>query len=415
MLKAFLVIVIGGLGSVPGAIYAAFLIGFVESFGLTYIGHITNVFLFVIVIVGAAGQANRVVQRDHLSDPVVEVSMKSSAMRWGLGILCAVVLLALPMLLNNNPFYLHHITIIFLYSVVVLGYWLIHRTGQVSFAQGGFMMIGAYTTAALMKHLDFNFWLALPLGGVVPAVIAVVIGIPTLKLRGAYFFLVTFAFGEIIRHFFLNVPEPIFGGIEGIKKIPGPGTIEIPYLFTLVFDQSAEGNASYYYLVLVFFVVTMLIMRQIDRTRVGKTIVGVRDAEDLSEAIGVPTINYRVFAFSFAAFFTGVAGGIYAAYHTYIDPVTFMIVHSIEFLSFLIVGGPTSVWGPLVGTGVVRLIAELARGFGLGDFVISGFLMMLVVLFFPAGVVGIPQALKSFVDRRRGIIVEEEDAGATTA
>ena len=234
-------------------------------------------------------------------------------MRWGLGILCAVVLLAVPMLLNNNPFYLHHITIIFLYSVVALGYWLIHRTGQVSFAQAGFMMIGAYTTAALMHHFDFNFWLALFLGGVVPAVVALVIGILTLRLRGAYFFLVTFAFGEIIRHFFLNVPEPIFGGIEGFKQIPGPGTIEISYLFTLVFDQSAEGNVSYYYLALVFFVVTMLIMRQIDRTRVGKTIVGVRDAEDLSEAIGVPTINYRVFAFVFAAFFTGIAGGIYAA------------------------------------------------------------------------------------------------------
>ena len=279
--------------------------------------------------------------------------MKSTAMRWGLGILCAVVLLAVPMLLNNNPFYLHHITIIFLYSVVALGYWLIHRTGQVSFAQAGFMMIGAYTPAALMHHFDFNFWLALFLGGVVPAVVALVIGILTLRLRGAYFFLVTFAFGEIIRHFFLNVPEPIFGGIEGFKQIPGPGTIEISYLFTLVFDQSAEGNVSYYYLALVFFVVTMLIMRQIDRTRVGKTIVGVRDAEDLSEAIGVPTINYRVFAFVFAAFFTGIAGGIYAAYHTYIDPVTFMIVHSIEFLSFLIVGGPTSVWGPLLGTGAV--------------------------------------------------------------
>ena len=342
--------------------------------------------------------------------------MKSTAMRWGLGILCAIVLLRLPMLLDNQ-FYLNHITIIFLFSVVVLGYWLIHRTGQVSFAQGGFMMIGAYTSAALMKHLDFNFWLALPLGGVVAAVVALAIGIPTLRLRGAYFFLITFAFGEIVRHFYMNAWHPIFGGLLGLNKIPGPGTIEIPYLFTLVFDKTYAGKSSYYYLVLAFFVVTMLIMRQIDRTRVGKTIVGVRDAEDLSEAIGVPTLAYRLFAFVFAAFVTGFAGGIYASYFTFIDPVSFMIVHSIEHLSFLIVGGPTSVWGPLLGTAGVASLAEAGAGFGLGEFVISGFLMMLVVLFFPAGIVGIPRALKRFADRRRGIIVEDEDedAGATTA
>ena len=177
--------------------------------------------------------------------------MKSTAMRWGLGILCAIVLLRLPMLLDNQ-FYLNHITVIFLFSVVVLGYWLIHRTGQVSFAQGGFLMIGAYTSAALMKHLDFNFWLALPLAGVVAAVVALAIGIPTLRLRGAYFFLITFAFGEIVRHFYINAWPPIFGGLLGLNKIPGPGTIEIPYLFTLVFDKTHAGNSSYYYLVLVF-------------------------------------------------------------------------------------------------------------------------------------------------------------------
>ena len=336
-------------------------------------------------------------------------------MRWLVGVLVAVVLLTLPMLLENQ-FYLHHVTIIFLFSVVALGYWLIYRTGQVSFAQAGFMMIGAYTTACLTKFVGVSFWLALPLSGVVAAAVAVAIGIPTLRLRGAYFFLITFAFGEIIRLFFNNAWTSVFGGVLGIHKIPDPSALEIPYLFTLVFDKTYVGKTSYYYLVVVFFVITMVVMRQIDRTRVGQTIVGVRDAEDLSEAIGVPTMAYRVFAFAFAAFFTGIAGGIYAAYHTFIDPVTFLIVHSIEYLSFLIVGGPGSVWGPLLGTAVVETIAELARGYGLGEFVISGFLMMVIVLFFPVGLVGVPRALKRFVDRRRGIVVEEREAtGGTTA
>ena len=333
----------------------------------------------------------------------------------GIGILVTIILLSVPALLNYNPFYLHHITIIFLFSIVVLGYWLIHRTGQVSFAQAGFMMIGAYTTAALQMHLDFNFWFALFLGGVTASIIAFLVGIPTLRLRGAYFFLITFALCEIIRLFFANAFIKTFGGVEGIKGIPGPGIIEIPYIFTLDFNKSMEGYISYYYLIMFFFVISMLIMWQIDRTRIGKLIVGVKDAEELSESLGVPTMAYRVFAFVLAAFITGIAGGLYAAFNTFIDPLAFMIVHSIEYLSYLIVGGPTSVWGPLLGTAVVETIGELGRGLGLGEFILSGFLMMLVVMFFPPGVVGIPKAIKRFINRRRGIIEEEEDQGATTA
>ena len=340
--------------------------------------------------------------------------MNSTAMRWVVGILSAIVLVTIPMSLGNQ-YYLHVAIVILLFSVVTLGYWLIYRTGQVSFAQGGFMMIGAYVTTCMTKYLGFSFWFALPVGGVTAAVIAIAVGIPTLRLRGAYFFLVTFALGEVIRQFFNYTWVPVLGGVNGIQRIPGPGTIEVPYLFTLVFDTTYAGKTSYYYLVLVFFVVTMLVMRRIDQTRVGRTIVGVRDAEDLSEAIGVPTMAYRVFAFAFAAFFTGMAGGIYAAYHSSIDPVSFLIVHSIEYLSFLIVGGPGSVWGPLLGTAVVEAIGEVARGYGLGEYVVSGFLMIVVVLFFPVGIVGIPRTVKRFVDRRRGIIVEDEDAGATTA
>ena len=92
-----------------------------------------------------------------------------------------------------------------------------------------------------------------------------------------------------------------------------------------------------------------------------------------------------------------------------------MIGHSIEHLSFLIVGGAASVWGPLLGTAVVASLGEAGVGYGMGEFMISGLLMMLVILFFPTGIVGIPRTVKRFVDRRRGIIVEEEDAGATTS
>ena len=154
--------------------------------------------------------------------------MRSRAMKWLLGVLVAVGLLTLPVLLDNQ-FYLHHVTIIFLFSVVALGYWLIYRTGQVSFAQAGFMMIGAYTTASLTKFVGRELLArAAAFRRRRPRRSRSRSGSPTLRLRGAYFFLITFAFGEVIRLFFNNAWESVFGGVRGIHKIPDPSALEIP-------------------------------------------------------------------------------------------------------------------------------------------------------------------------------------------
>ena len=137
----------------------------------------------------------------------------SRGMKVTLWAIAGVVLLLLPFLLTNQ-YYLHVVIIMLLFSIVSLGMWLIYRTGQVSFAQAGFMAIGAYTVACLTKYLGFSFWIALPLAGVVAAVVAILVGIPTLKLRGSYFFLVTFAMGEAIRQIFNYLWIPVLGGPE---------------------------------------------------------------------------------------------------------------------------------------------------------------------------------------------------------
>ena len=339
----------------------------------------------------------------------------SSGMKAIFAAIAGVVLLLLPFLLPNQ-YHLHVVIIMLLFSIVALGMWLIYRTGQVSFAQAGFMAIGAYTVACLTKYLGFSFWIALPLAGVVAAVVAILVGIPTLKLRGSYFFLVTFAMGEAIRQTFNYVWIPVFGGPNGIPQIPGPGPISIPGLFTVDFGTTYAGKTSWYYLVLIAFIITFLIMRRIDTTRVGKTIVALRDAEELSEAIGIPTMAYRVFAFATACFFTGIAGGIYAAMLTQISPISFTIVQSVEFLAYLIVGGSLSVWGPVIGTVFLEFLGEAVRGFGALEIVLSGFFMILVMLFFPAGLVGLPRLVRRIILKRRGIIEEDPDThGPATA
>ena len=260
------------------------------------------------------------------------------------------------------------------------------------------MAIGAYTTAILVKDLGISFWLALPLGGITAAVIAMLIGIPTLKLKASYFFLVTFAMGEVIRLTFSYIWTPVFGGPSGISKIPPPDPISIPGLFTLEFVT----RGSIYYLVLCTLLIAVLVMYRIDKSRIGAAILAVRDAEDLAEAVGIAAMRYKVFAFSTACFFAGIAGGIYAHYLSQVSPVSFTILQSVDFLAFVVVGGSATVLGPVLGTVLLRTIGAAVRGVGAYEVIFSGVLMILVIMFMPEGMLGVPRAVSSFIRRRLG-------------
>ncbi len=321
-----------------------------------------------------------------------------------------VILFSIPLWVTHQ-YYLHILIIMLLYSIVALGLRLIWRIGQVSLAQAGFMAIGAYATSLMVKILGFSFWLALPLGGVTAAVIAIAIGIPTLKLRGSYFFLVTFAIGEVVRLFFSYIWVPVLGGPNGLDKIPPPDAIVIPGLVTLEFGS----KVSYYYLVLVVFLIIICIMQRIDISRIGTNILACRESEDLAEAIGIPTMRYRIFTFAAGSFCAGIAGGIYASYHTQISPVSFTMIQSTEFLANVVVGGGANVLGPVLGTVLLKSIGEAVRGYGEYEVIFSGFLMIVVMIFMPGGILSIPKYIRSFVRKRRGIIIEEEARrGSTT-
>lgn len=326
------------------------------------------------------------------------------------------------MLLGGQQYYLHVCLVMVLYSIVAMGLRLIWRTGQVSFAQAGFMAIGAYTAALLTKFADVSFWIALPVAGIVAGLVALIIGIPTLKLRGSYFFLVTFAMGEVIRQFFNYVWTPVLGGPNGIEGIPVPSSVVIPGIHTFVFSGDYAGKTSYYFLALFCFFIAFLVMRRIDTSRVGKTIVALRDSEDLAEAVGIPTMSYRVLAFTVACFFTGVAGAIYGAYLSLISPISFTIIQSMEFLAFVIVGGGASIWGPILGTAVLEIIGEAVRVAGTSEIVgleivLSGFLMLCIMLFLRDGLLSVPRVTKRWINKRRGKIDDDEEAriGGTTA
>lgn len=260
------------------------------------------------------------------------------------------------------------------------------------------MAIGGYVTAILVKYLGINSWLALFSGGAMSALIAIAVGIPTLKLKSSYFFLVTSALGEVIRLVFLYLWTPVFGGAIGITNVPHPNPITIPAVFKVEFAT----KSSFYYLLLFFVIVTVAVMRRIDKSRIGATLQAIRDADNLAKAVGIPTMQYRVFGFATASFFAGIAGGLYAFYTTQVSPLSFTNIVSTEIFAFVVVGGGSHVLGPVLGTILLKGIGEAVRGVGPYEIVASGTLMVLVMIFMPAGIVGIPKIVSTFIRKRFG-------------
>lgn len=312
--------------------------------------------------------------------------------------LAAIIVLVLIPLWVKNQYYLHVFIIMFLFCMPALGLRLIWRTGHVSFAQAGFMAIGGYVTAILVKYVGINGGLALFSGGAVSALIAIAVGIPTLKLKSSYFFLVTSALGEVIRLVFLYLWTPVFGGAIGITNVPRPSPIMIPAVFKLEFAT----KTSFYYLLLFFVILTVAVMRRIDKSRVGATLQAIRDADNLAKAVGIPTMQYRVFGFATASFFAGIAGGLYAFYTTQVSPLSFTNLVSTEIFAFVVVGGGGHVLGPVFGTILLKGIGEAVRGVGPYEIVASGALMILVMIFMPTGMVGVPKMLSTFIRKRFG-------------
>jgi branched-chain amino acid transport system permease protein len=314
--------------------------------------------------------------------------------------LALVIFLMLIPFWVKHQYYLHVAIIMFLFSIPAIGLRLIWRTGHVSFAQAGFMAIGGYTSAILTKFVGVNFWLAWLIGGILAAMIAIAIGIPTLKLQSSYFFLVTTAMGEVTRLSFLYLWTPVFGGAIGITGVPHPNPIVIPGLLRVEFVT----KTSFYYLLLVVLIITVVVMRRIDKSRIGATLQAIRDAEDLAKAVGMPTMRYRVFAFATACFFAGIAGGIYAHYNLQVSPLSFTNLVSMEIFAFVVVGGSSHVLGPVLGTILLKGIGEIVRGAEQYEIIFSGTLMMLVMIFMPAGLLGVPKAISTFIKKRSGTL-----------
>ena len=241
-------------------------------------------------------------------------------------------------------------------------------TGQFSIGHAGFMALGAYSGAALTVYGQYRFLppldtagpafqhgalaLSMLTGGTVAALAGLLVGLPSLRLRGDYLAIVTLGFGEIIRVAILNIDA--LGGSSGFNGYAAPqGRILIPKLTTFF----------WVYLVVILVV---LFSRNLLRSTQGLAFFSVREDEIAAEAMGVPTTRIKVTAFVMSAFFAGVAGALYAHYDSYLKPDGFNFLRSIEIITMVVLGGMGSISGAVVGATILTASPELLR-IGLGE------------------------------------------------
>jgi ABC-type branched-subunit amino acid transport system permease subunit len=272
-----------------------------------------------------------------------------------------------------------------------------------------FWAIGAYTMAILsgagpVQITHLNTWEILPLGVLAAMLTGVFLGLPVLRLRGDYLAIVTLGFGEMIRIAVSNL-DGITRGSKGIPGIPHP---------SIAGNNFGTAALPYYYLTLVFLVGAVLLIRNLNRSRIGRAWVAIREDEIAAEAMGINTFRMKLWAFAFGASTAGIAGVLNASRTNYVSPGSFQIIYSVLILSMVVLGGMGSMTGPIVGAAAVVIIPELLR-----DYVPEGFrfmafgaILVVMMIFRPEGL--IPS--RRVAAEQRGVgVAGEEKTGVETA
>ena len=312
--------------------------------------------------------------------------------KWIPNVIILVLVLALYILLSVlisaniiNPYYSGILTMVCINVILAVSLNLATGfLGQLVLGHAGFMSVGAYSAALFTMYSGLptvvSFPLALLVGGIVAAAFGVIIGVPALRLKGDYLAILTLGFGEIIRVLILAMP--FTGGAAGLSGIPLLTT------FTYVF---------------IIAIITVAVIFAFIHSRHGRAVIAIREDEIAAEAAGIHTTYYKLLAFVLAAFFAGIAGGLYAHHIGVLDPSKFDFNYSVEILIMVVLGGMGSITGSIVAAIVLTLLPELLRGFSEYRMLIYSVILICVMLFKPSGLLGQHElSLSKILNKFRG-------------
>ena len=292
----------------------------------------------------------------------------------------AVAVLAFPSL-SPGPFITSVGVVVMSYAALATAWNFVGGfTGYISLGHAAYSGLGGYATALLITRSEVNPWLALVAGAVLVALIAVPVGVASLRVRGASFVIVSIAFVLILLLVFQSWGS-FTGGANGLR-LPRPFADDV---------LRPEQHERFFYLHAALLAVALLVWWAIDRSRFGTGLKAIREDEDKAQSLGVPTFAYKLVAFVVSAFFTALAGGMYALWFGFLDPIfQFSILIGAYMVLMSLLGGIRSVFGPLLGAVIVGTSVEFFKAeYGDSQFhlVATALLLGLVVLFMPDGII----------------------------
>jgi branched-chain amino acid transport system permease protein len=277
-----------------------------------------------------------------------------------------------------------------IYCLITMGLSLLMGyAGQISIGHAAFYGIGAYVSAILTVRYGLNPWACMLAGMVVAAVVALLVGAPSLKLKGHYLAMATLAFGIIV-YIIFNEEAEWTGGPDGMTGIPGLS----------IFGFGFDSVEKYYYLVWGIVFVIFIFTVNVIQSGTGRALRAIHSSEPAASAMGVDISRFKVIVFVYSAMLASLAGSLYAHYLNFINPSTFDLFFSIKLLIMIALGGMHSIWGAVIGSGLMTFLSyEWLHYFGEFEVIVYGAILLLVTIFLPHGLVGVPGIVKGWLRR----------------
>jgi branched-chain amino acid transport system permease protein len=299
---------------------------------------------------------------------------------WSSIVLAVVFAVVVQFLITGgslNPFYVN--TLFFIGINIILAvslHLIIGITGQFSIGHAGFLAVGAYASAIITMKLQLPFGLALVVGGLAAAVAGLIIGIPTLRLKGDYLAIATLGFGEIVRIILLNIDY--VGGASGLS---------VSHLTTWPWIAGC-------------MIITIVVINNFTNSTHGRACISIRENEIAADAMGINTTFYKVAAFAIGAFFAGIAGGLYAHNFYIIQPSNFGFLKSFDILIFVVLGGLGSLSGAVISAILLTIISTFLQDYPETRMIIYSLVLIIMMLYRPQGLMGTKELTSFFKGKK---------------
>lgn len=308
----------------------------------------------------------------------------------GVGVLLLAIFVGVPLLISVTgrwDFYFT-LTSVALLAIASAGVWLTFYIGRINIGQGAFALIGAYVSAILVVKAGWSFWISLPAAGLFAGLVAVLIGLPILRLRGVYFAMITLVLTQVVTLTALALP--ITNGAKGISNIPLPSGLSILGI-PLIPDFGAMENTklAFYLTACLLMVVTYAALYRLVNSRLGHLCRSMQQNEELASSIGVNIAYIRVVIFAISSFFGGIGGAMFGSIAQSVYPSTFVVADSVNFMLNCFLGGLGYVFGPMLGTLVLYFGWDLLFEFGKYQMLIYSIILIAVIRFLPNGLLSI--------------------------